>query len=144
VDSDTVEKLIPKDEEVPSKLSQEEQEKIKPWIEEAVDKERFHVVFESLSQDEMPMMITRPEFLRRMKDMSAIGGGMDYMGGLPDSFNLVVNSNHALVVDLLKTEDESVRKERISQMTDLALLSQQMLEGEDLTAFIERSLGMIR
>jgi molecular chaperone HtpG len=144
VDADTVDKLIPKDEEVPSKLSQEEQEKIKPWIEEAVDKERFHVVFESLSQDEMPMMITRPEFLRRMKDMSSLGGGMDYMGGLPDSFNLVVNSNHSLVVDLLKTEDEAVRKERISQMTDLALLSQQMLEGEALTAFIERSVGMIR
>jgi molecular chaperone HtpG len=142
VDADTVDKLIARDEEIPAKLSKEEEEKLRPWIEESVDKDKFQVVFEYLSEDELPMLITRPEFLRRMRDMSALGG-MSFYGDLPESLNLVVNGNHPLIGALLKEEEEAGRKEKISQLTDLALLSQHLLEGEALTAFIRRSVEMV-
>ncbi len=141
VDADTPDKLIPREEEVPARLSPEEQERLRPWIEEVVEKERFHVVFENLSEEEFPMLITRPEFMRRMREMSAIGG-MSFYGDLPETFNLVVNSNHPLVAGLIKQEDEAVRSGLIRQLRDLALLSQHLLEGEALTAFIQRSVEL--
>ncbi|MBK7667457.1 MAG: molecular chaperone HtpG [Sphingobacteriaceae bacterium] len=102
VDSDTVDKLIKKDEKQPSKLSEEQNKKLQPVIEGVVPKEQFMVVFESLSEKDAPMLITRPEFMRRMKDMNALGGGgMNFYGKLAEMYNLVVNSNHPLISRLL-------------------------------------------
>lgn len=143
VDSDTVEKLIKKEEDQPSKLTEEEQNKIRPVIEGVVTKEKYTVVFESLSETDAPMLITRPEFMRRMKDMSALGGGMSFYGTMPDMYNLVVNANHPLIGKIL-SETDSVKQTQLAKQTaDLALLSQGLLKGEELTKFIKRSVEMI-
>lgn len=143
VDSDTVEKLIKKEDTQVSKLSEEEQNKIKPVIEGVVPKEKYTVVFESLSETDAPMLITRPEFMRRMKDMSALGGGMSFYGSMPDMYNLVVNANHPLIGKILSESDNSKQTQLAKQAADLALLSQGLLKGEDLTKFIKRSVEMI-
>lgn len=144
VDSDTIDKLIKKDEEQPSKLSEDEQNKVRPVIEGVVPKDKFTVVFESLSETDAPMLITRPEFMRRMKDMSAMGGGgMNFYGSMPDMYNLVVNSNHPVISKLLAETDEARQKQLARQAADLALLSQGLLKGEELTKFIKRSVEMI-
>ncbi|MHC1775635.1 MAG: molecular chaperone HtpG [Lentimicrobium sp.] len=144
VDADVVDKLIKKEEPMPSKLSDEERDKMKPVFEEVAGKEHYTVQFESLSETEMPVQITRPEFMRRMKDMSMLGGGASYMNNLPDSFNLVVNSNHALISKLNEEQDEEMKKTLAKQLVDLAKLSQNLLKGEDLTGFIKRSINIIR
>ena len=143
VDADIIDKIIRKEEDQPSKLSEKDQEKLKPLFEKFVKKEQYTVVFESLSEADQPVIITQPEFMRRMKDMSKLGGGMDYMGTLPDSYNLVVNSNHKLVGELLEEKDEPARENLVRQLTDLAKLSQSLLKGEEVTAFIRRSVDMI-
>jgi molecular chaperone HtpG len=145
VDADTIENLIKKsDEKIPSKLSDEEKDKLKPLFEEAVDKSKFTIVFDNLSETDLPVMITQPEFMRRMKDMSAIGGGgMMGMGNLPDSYNLVVNANHPLVYKMNAEENEESRKNVVKQLTDLALLSQNLLKGQELTKFIKRSVDIL-
>jgi molecular chaperone HtpG len=143
VDADTVDKLIRKDEPMPSKLSDEEKDALRPVIEEQLPKEQFNVMFESLSETEAPMMITRPEFMRRMKDMSALGGGMNMFGNMPEMHNLVVNTNHPLVTKIVSEADADVKKKLIKQTADLALLSQGLLKGEELTKFIKRSVEMI-
>jgi molecular chaperone HtpG len=142
VDADVVDKLIKKEDAMPSKLSEEEQNKIKPVFDEIVGKDNYTVVFESLSETDMPLQITRPEFMRRMKDMSSLGG-MSYMGSLPDSFNLVVNSNHPLISKLNSNESADENKELAKQLFDLARLSQNLLKGEELTGFIKRSINII-
>ncbi len=144
VDADIVDKLIKKEEPMPSKLSDEERDKLKPVFEEVAGKEHYTVQFESLSEAEMPVQITRPEFMRRMKDMSMMGGGASYMGNLPDSFNLVVNGNHPLISKLNEEKDEEVKKMLAKQLVDLAKLSQNLLKGEDLTGFIKRSISIIK
>ncbi|MBS1634506.1 MAG: molecular chaperone HtpG [Bacteroidetes bacterium] len=143
VDSDTVEKLIKKDDGMPSKLTDEQQKQVQPVIEGVVPKEKFTVVFESLSETDAPMLITRPEFMRRMKDMSAMGGGMNFYGSMPDMYNLVVNSNHPIISKILAETNADKQKQLAKQTTDLALLSQGLLKGEDLTGFIKRSVDMI-
>jgi molecular chaperone HtpG len=144
VDSDTIDKLIKKEEAQPSKLSEEEQKKLQPVIEEVVPKEKFTVVFESLSEKDAPMIITKPEFMRRMKDMSAMGGGgMSFYGSLPDMHNLVVNSNHPLISRILNEKDPGKQKQLTKQTADLAMLSQGLLKGEELTRFIKRSVELI-
>jgi len=143
VDADTIDKLIKKEEAQPSKLSEEEQNTLKPVVESVVPKEKFTVVFESLSEKDAPMLITKPEFMRRMKDMSAMGGGMNFYGSMPDMYNLVVNSNHPLITKILNETDESRRKELTKQTADLAMLSQGLLKGEELTRFIRRSVELI-
>jgi molecular chaperone HtpG len=143
VDSDTIDKLIRKDEPMPSKLSDEEKDALRPVIEEQLPKEQFNVMFESLSETEAPMLITRPEFMRRMKDMSALGGGMNMFGNMPEMHNLVVNTNHPLVTKIVSESDAEVKKKLIKQTADLALLSQGLLKGEELTKFIKRSVEMI-
>jgi molecular chaperone HtpG len=143
VDADSIDKLVKKDEQQPSKLTEEEQNKLRPVIEEVVPKEKFAVVFESLSEKDAPMMITRPEFMRRMKDMSQLGGGSSWMGAMPDMSNLVVNSNHPLISKILSETDTEKQKTLAKQAVDLALLSQGMLKGEELTKFIRRSIDMI-
>lgn len=139
VDSDSIDKLIKKEDDQPSKLSEEQINNLKPIIEGNVDKAKFTVMMENLSSDESPFMITVPEFMRRMKEMSMTGGGMMGMGNMPDMYNLVVNTNHDLVANILNESDESKQKEMIKEGTDLALLSQNLLQGEELTNFVERS-----
>lgn len=143
VDSDTVEKLIKKEDAQVSKLTEDEQNKIKPIVEGVVAKEKYTVVFESLSETDAPMLITRPEFMRRMKDMSAMGGGMSFYGTMPDMYNLVVNANHPLIGKLLQETDATKQTQLAKQTADLALLSQGLLKGEELTKFIKRSVEMI-
>ena len=144
IDADTIDKLINKDEEIPSKLSDEEKEKLKPVIEDVVEKEKFTVQLESLSETDQPMTIVQPEFMRRMKDMQAVGGGgMAMMGGMPEMYNLVVNVNHPIVGKMLAEADADKQKQIAKQTADLALLSQNMLKGEELTNFINRSLDLI-
>jgi len=142
VDSSVTDKLIQKDDEMPSKLSQEEKDKLKPEIEKHLDKQVFHVKFENMSETEPPMVITQPEFMRRMKDMSVMGG-MNFMGSLPDSYDLVVNSNHPLVGRLLAEQDAALQETHVRQLIDLAMLSKNMLKGEKLTRFIQRSVDLI-
>jgi molecular chaperone HtpG len=144
VDAETADKLIKKDDEIPSKLNDAEKEKLKPIFENNVEKSKFTVVFESMSETDQPVMITQSEFMRRMKDMSALGGGMSYMGNMPDMYNLVVNSNHPLVSKILNEENEENQNKTVKQLTDLALLSQNLLKGEALTEFIKRSVDIIK
>jgi len=146
VDADTIDNLIKKDDaEVPSKLDDKQKEEIKPVFEKVVDKAKFTVDFKNLSESDMPVMITQNEFMRRMKDMSAIGGGggMMGMGNLPENYNLVVNTNHKLVSEIVNEKEDEKREKLAKQLTDLALLSQNLLIGEDLTKFIKRSVEIL-
>lgn len=144
VDSDTIDKLINKDENTVSKISEDQQKELQPIIEGAVSKEQFTVVFENLSEKDSPMLITRPEFMRRMKDMNQLGGGsMGFYGNMPDMYNLVVNSNHPLISKILAETDKEKQSVLAKQAADLALLSQGLLKGEKLTNFIKRSVEMI-
>ena len=142
VDSDVIDNLIKKEELQSSKLNEEEKNLLKPVIEGLVPKDKFTVVFESLSEKDQPMIITQPEFMRRMKDMSALGGGM-FGGNMPEMYNLVVNSNHPLITKILKENDAEKHRALTKQAADLALLSQNMLKGEELTKFIKRSVELI-
>ena len=142
VDADAIDKLIDKGDDLPSKLSDEDQEKIKPVLEESINKEKFTVQFESMSESEPPIMVTQSEFMRRMKEQQAMGGG-GMFGAMPEMYNLVVNSNHPLIENILNAE-ETQQKELAKQAVDLALLAQGMLKGEDLTSFIKRSVEMIK
>lgn len=145
VDSDVVEKLIPKDDSIPEKLSKEEQEKLKPIIESEIDSKKYTVMLESLEETDQPMLITQNEFMRRYKEMSMMGGGgMSFYGELPESYNLVVNINHPLIGEILNDTDTDHQKELVHQLTDLALLSNGLLKGEALTNFINRSVKIIK
>lgn len=145
VDSDTIDKLIKKDDGMPSKLSDEERDALRPFVEEQLPKEQYNVMFESLSETDAPMLVTRPEFMRRMKDMSALGGGgMNMFGNMPEMHNLVVNTNHPLVTKIVAEKDADAKKQLIKQSTDLALLAQGLLKGEELTKFIKRSVELIK
>lgn len=145
VDSDTIDKLIKKEEPMPSLLSEKEQEALKKVVESVIGDEKFSVNLESLSPTDPPMLITRPEFMRRMKDMSALGGGggMNMFGTMPDMHNLVVNTNHPLVSKVISEKNEQNQKELLKQACDLALLAQGLLKGEELTKFIKRSVELI-
>lgn len=144
VDADTVDKLIKKDDATPSKITEEQQKSLQPIIEGAVNKEQFSVVFENLSETDSPMLITRPEFMRRMKDMNQLGGGgMGFYGTMPDMYNLVVNTNHPLISKILAETDTEKQSNLAKQASDLALLSQGLLKGESLTKFIKRSVELI-
>ena len=125
VDSDTLENLIKKDEEVISKLTDEEKEKLKPMIETAVENEKYTVQLDPLDSNSMPFMLAQPEFMRRMKEMQQSGGGA--MGNLPDMYSLIVNTNHELVGKILNTRTEKKRNSLIKQSIDLAKLSQNNL-----------------
>jgi len=142
VDAEVIDKLIQKGEEIPSKLGDKEKEQVKKDFEKVVDKEKFNVVFENLGEEDMPVTVTQPEFMRRMKEMSALGGGMSFMGNMPETHNLVVNSNHPVIAKLAGEKEESKKENTISQLTDLALLSKNLLKGEKLTSFIRRSVDL--
>lgn len=142
VDADSLDKLIQKDEEIPSKITKEDEEKLKPLFEGSVNKEKFSVQFESMSSDDAPIIITQPEFIRRMMEQQKMGGG-GFMGAFPDMQNLMVNSNHNKIGDILNEKDESIQKEKVKQLTDIALLSQGLLKGKELNSFIERSIDLV-
>jgi len=144
VDADHIDNLIKKDGNVISKLSDEEKEKLKPVIEGAVNNSSYTVQLEAMDSNASPFMITVPEFMRRMKEMQATGGGgMFGMGNMPDMYNLVVNTNSPLVSEILAVDEEK-QKGLISQAFDLAKLSQNLLHGEELTNFIKRSYELIK
>ncbi|WP_373056838.1 molecular chaperone HtpG [Zunongwangia sp. H14] len=145
VDSDHVNNLIKKDDENISKLSDEEKEKLKADFEKVVPKEKYTVQLEAMDSDAAPLLITQPEFMRRMKEMQQTGGGgMFGMGNMPEMYNLVVNTNHPLVSEILNTKTEKKQERLIKQSLDLARLSQNLLKGEELTAFIKRSFDMVK
>lgn len=144
VDSDTIDKLIQKSDAPDSNLTEDQINELKPLIEGLVDKAKFQVQFESLDEKDLPVIITQSEFLRRMKEQAEVGGGgMMGMSNLPDSFNLVVNANHPFTSKVLVETDLEKKKSLIKQATDLAMLSQGMLKGEELSKFIERSLELM-
>ncbi len=146
VDSDINDNLIKKDDAVISKLSDEEKATLKPIIETAVNSKTYTVQLEAMDSDASPFLITVPEFMRRMKEMQASGGGggMMGMGNFPDMYNLVVNTNSPLVSDILNNKDAAAQKHLISQAFDLAKLSQNLLHGAELTDFIKRSYALIK
>jgi len=144
VDSETVDQLIPKDEAVDSVLSKDEEEKIKTIFEKAVNNKAMMLSVASLAPDQMPVVITMSEWMRRMKDMAKTGGGgYGFMGNMPDSYNVSINGNHVVVQKILKAEGEDKQVTLAKQAYDLALLSQNMLTGADLTNFIKRSVDLV-
>jgi molecular chaperone HtpG len=143
VDGDAIENLIKKDEATVSKLSDEEKEKLQPIIEAVVPKEKYTVQLEALSSTQFPFVLTQPEFMRRMKEMQQAGGnGM--FGNFPEMYTLVVNTNHPLIEQILTSKTEKKRERLIQQTLDLARLSQNLLKGEELTKFIQRSVELIK
>jgi molecular chaperone HtpG len=145
VDSDHIDKLIAKDETQISKLSDEEQTQLKSVLEEIVPKTTYSVQLEPMDSQAAPFMITQPEFMRRMKEMSQTGGGgMFGMGGFPEMYNLVVNTNSDLATNILSNPDKNVQERLVKQALDLAKLSQGLLKGEDLTSFVKRSFELIK
>jgi molecular chaperone HtpG len=146
IDSDTIEKLIEKDEVIPSKLSKEETDKLKTLVEAIVDKSKFTVQTESLEQNAQPFTITQNEFMRRMKEMAEMGGGgmASFYGEMPENYNLVVNVNHPVIGQILNENDTEKQTQTLSQLKDLALLGQGLLKGEALDNFISRSIEIIK
>jgi molecular chaperone HtpG len=143
VDGDTMDNLIKKDEETPSKLSKEQEEALKPVFEGVVSKSKFTVEVKPLDSAEGPVIITQPEFMRRMKEQQAVGGGNPMFGMMPEMYQLVVNANHTLVTELVDMKEEVEKKELSKQMVDLAMLGHGLLKGADLTNFIKRSVSLI-
>ncbi len=144
VDSNTIDKLIVKEEEAPSKLDDKQKEALKKAFERNIDSKQFEVTFENLSESDMPVTIIQNEFMRRMKDMEAIGGSpMMGLGGLPETYNLVVNTNNPLVDKIVGEEEEQKQDQLIKQIYDLARLSKNLLKGKELDEFVKRSVQMV-
>ena len=144
VDSDLIDNLIKKDETRVAKLSDKQKEELKNRLESIVPKEKFTLKLEDMDSTEAPLIITVPEFMRRMKEMQMTGGGgMMGMSDFPEMYDLVVNANHSLASKILDTEDEGARSSAVNQALDLAKLQQNLLHGEELTAFIARSYEML-
>jgi len=143
VDADVVDKLVEKDEKKESVLSDKEQESVKGIFEKAINDTNSPVSVEAMATDDLPVTVTFPEFMRRMKDMQAAGGGGPMMfGDFPLSASVAVNANHAYTKKIMETESEDDKVKLAKQAYDLALLSQGMLQGKDLTDFINRSVDM--
>ncbi len=144
VDSDHIDNLSKKEENAISKLADTEKESLKTSLETYIPK-AYTVQLEALDSNAAPFIITQPEFMRRMKEMSQSGGGgMFGMGNMPEMYNLVVNTNSDLASNILKTEDKSAQENLVKQALDLAKLSQNLLKGEELTAFVKRSFDLIK
>ncbi len=143
VDADVVDKLVKKDDTPPHILTEEESTKVKGIFEKAINKANMKVEIESLNPEEFPVSVTQDEFMRRMKDMAQMGGGMSFYGSLPENYKVAVNGNHTLVNRILQTENEEEQAQLAKQAFDLALLSQGMLTGADLTEFVKRSVQLI-
>ena len=145
VDSDHIDKLIQKEDTQISKLSEDESTQLKTVLEEIVPKANYSVQLEPMDSTAAPFIITQPEFMRRMKEMSQTGGGgMFGMGNFPEMYNLVVNTNSELATTILNTSDKSAQEGLVKQALDLAKISQGLLKGEELTAFVKRSFELIK
>ena len=145
VDSDHIDNLIKKEETTISKLSEEEQTNLKTVLETIVPKQTYSVQLEALDSNAAPFIITQPEFMRRMKEMSQSGGGRMFgMGNMPEMYNLVVNTNSELATSILNNKDKIAQESLVKQALDLAKLSQNLLKGEALTAFVKRSFELIK
>lgn len=144
VDSDVVEKLIEKDATYANLLTEDQSKSVKELFEKAIDNKSYTLEIEGLSPEEMPVTITMEEWMRRMKDMAQTGGGpMSFYGSLPDSYKVAINGNHPVVDKILKADGEEEQLKLAKQAFDLAKLSQGLLTGKDLTAFVKRSVEMI-
>ena len=143
VDSGTIDTLIKKEEAIPSILTEEQTTGVKSVFEKTIQQPGMSVEVESLSPGEMPVTVTMDEFMRRMKDMAQMGGGMNFYGSMPDSYRVTVNSNHPLVSKIAQASSEEEKTKMAKQAYDLALLSQGMLSGAELTDFVKRSVEMI-
>lgn len=144
VDADHIDNLIKKDENKISKLTEVEQTTLKENLEKVIPTKTYQIQLEALDSDALPFIITQPEFMRRMKEMSqGGGGGMFGMGHFPETYNLVVNTNSKLAANILSIADENQKYEVIHEALDLAKLSQGLLKGEELTNFVKRNFEKI-
>jgi molecular chaperone HtpG len=142
VDADVLDKLIEKEDAAKHQLTEDETKQLKEVFEKAISNSNMKVEVESLSAEELPVTITMEEWMRRMKDMAKMGGGMNFYGSLPDTYKVAVNGNHKLISKILQSDDEH-KVTLAKQAFDLALLSQGLLKGADLTAFVERSVKVV-
>nr|WP_090766517.1 molecular chaperone HtpG [Pedobacter soli] len=142
VDSSVADKLIEKDEQNEHVLTEDQVKEVTGIFEKAITKPGMHVEIVALHPEELPVTITMDEFMRRMKDMAAMGGGMGFYGQMPDNYKVAINGNHKLISKILKS-DEAEQSTLAKQAVDLALLAQGMLTGAELTAFVSRSVALI-
>jgi len=143
VDSDSIDNLIKKDDTSISKLNDEEKDSLNQTLTAVIGENKFTIQLENRNSKASPFIITEPEFMRRMKEMQQTGGGMFGMGNMPEMYNLVVNTNHELIGNILKAEEDE-QKRLINQAVDLAKLSRNLLKGEELTNFIKRSYDILK
>ena len=143
VDSDSIDNLIKKEDNIISKLDDKEKDKLKNYIEAVIPKEKYTIQLEALDSKELPFIITQPEFMRRMKDMQQSGGN-NMFGSMPDIHNVIINVNNDLVNTIFSSKSKAKRERLIKQSLDLARLSQNLLKGEELTSFIKRSFDIIK
>ena len=143
VDSSVASKLIEKDDNVESVLTEDQSKKVTAIFDKAINKPGYHVEIVGLNPEELPVTVTMDEFMRRMKDMAAMGGGMGFYGNMPDSYKVAINGNHKLIGKIIATDNEEEQGLLAKQAVDLALLAQGMLTGAELTAFVSRSVELI-
>lgn len=142
MDADVIDKLIVKEDTAKHTLTEEETTKLKAIFDKAINNPAMKVEVESLPADAMPVTITMEEWMRRMKDMSRMGGGMNFYGAMPDNYKVAVNANHKIVSKILAA-DEAQQTAMAKQTFDLAMLAQGLLKGADLTAFVQRSVEVM-
>jgi molecular chaperone HtpG len=143
VDADVIDKLIAKEEQIESVLTAEQSGTVKAIFEKAIHNSNMKVEVDSLGPDELPVTVTMDEFSRRMKDMAQMSGNMSFYGAMPDSYKVAINGNHKLISRILQAGDEQAQTRLAKQAYDLAMLSQGMLTGADLTEFVNRSIELI-
>lgn len=143
VDADVIDKLIPRTDNKPLQLSEEESKTVVALFEKAISRNDMKVEVEALDEQELPVTVTIDEFMRRMKDMAQTGGGMSFYGTMPDNYKVTVNGNHPLIKRVLSSENEDEQQQLAKQAFDLALLSRGLLTGNELTSFVKRSVNLI-
>jgi molecular chaperone HtpG len=143
VDADVADKLIAKEDALEHVLTEEQSAKVKSIFEKAINRAAYKIQLESLNPDELPVTVTMDEFMRRMKEMSAMGGGMSFYGSMPDNYKVIINGNHKLISRIADEENEELQVQLSKQAFDLALLSQGLLTGAELTEFVNRSVSLI-
>ncbi|WGQ12577.1 molecular chaperone HtpG [Pedobacter gandavensis] len=143
VDSSVADKLIEKDEAIESVLTEDQSKKITDIFTKAITKPGMQVEVVGLNPEELPVTVTMDEFMRRMKEMAQMGGGMGLYGSMPDNYKVAINGNHKLIGKILLTDNEEEQGLLAKQAIDLALLAQGMLTGAELTAFVSRSVNLI-
>ncbi len=144
VDADIANNLIDKDENADTLLSKDQEQTLKDLFGKEVNQPNIKVDMKGLTADVQPVIVTRPEFMRRMKDMASMGGGgMNWYANMPDEINMTINANHPVYLQILREKDNAIQQKQIKNLADLALLSQNLLTGADLTAFVSRSVELM-